>query len=554
MRHLAYSLIVLGLISGCGTQSGITPPVSTDPAASAAAAVERARTELELGDPEAALATLDTIRPPLPDELNSEVFAVRADALFALGRTVDAVRLLVEREVWLNTSAAIIANQQQIWDGLALPLSRTAAGIATGDEIVDGWLALIPLTRISEDDPAYLAGVIDWRQNFVNHPAVFGILAPRPVGPGDGSVRPGQIALLLPLSGTTPDLKSRIRAILDGFVAALLSVDDERPPEIRVYDTNQLGPVESYREAQLDGADFIVGPVFPAAVDQVISVSGFIPTLTLNVSTATQPTTNNVFQYALSSNDEIAAIVARAIAAGHETAVVLRADNERGARLTSNFRSEFEARGGRVVGVSAYGRVAEQQSAPVEDLLSISASEARYNRLRSNLNMPSLEFEPRRRSDIDMIFLQADPATGPQDARLLNPLLRRLDAADIPTYATPDIYNPARSAPEPDLDGLIFPDLPFLVAPIGDAANAAEALSQYSTDDTQRNLRYFAFGFDAYRLAEALYAADNSAWPLAGATGELVVGDNGIIQRVLPMARFSNGEPGAAGPALQFDQ
>jgi outer membrane PBP1 activator LpoA protein len=132
---------------------------------------------------------------------------------------------------------------------------------------------------------------------------------------------------------------------------------------------------------------------------------------------------------------------------------------------------------------------------------------------------------------------------------LLVPLLAGNDAADIPTYATSEVYDPARSGGNTDLDGLIFPDLPLLLNPAGDARIAATMLTEFTSDSAEQYLRLFAFGFDAYNLAIGLYAGTTN-WPMAGATGELYVDGTGRIRRILPFAEFRGGRPQATEPAI----
>ena len=129
------------------------------------------------------------------------------------------------------------------------------------------------------------------------------------------------------------------------------------------------------------------------------------------------------------------------------------------------------------------------------------------------------------------------------------PLLAGKGAGDIPVYATSDLYDPARTASDPDLDGVEFPELPMLIDPVGEARTAADLLAGYSSASASQFKRLFAFGFDAYLLAQAIYAGDAASWPIAGATGELYIGENGRIRRILPFAEFSDGRPRTAAPA-----
>ena len=506
--------------------------------------LELARAEIGLGNAEGALLTLGTIPAPRSDDLESGLAAVRAEALFALGRTVEAVRLLVEREIWLDSAAEIVGNQERIWNGLERPESLAVVGTTTGDPIIDGWLALAPLTRQSGDAAQFRAGLIDWNRRFPGHPALAGILASRfAVSRGPGT-RAGRIAVLLPLTG---ELRVQGQAVLGGIFASLFEAGFADDTTIQVYDTAARSVIDSYQAAQIEGADFIIGPLVAGEVSQIQQQAGFLPTLALNVSSAELPAlTTNFFQYALSSDDEIEAIAARAIADGHTTAIGLHASDARGYRLMSNFRTAFEARGGRVVDSAAYVGEGRDLSARIDTLLNLSRSDQRFARLSQDLGR-AIEFEPRRRADIDLIFVQAAPPV----ARLLVPLLEGKDAGDIPTYATSELYDPARTAADPDLNGVLFPELPMLIDPVGEARTAADLLGEFSSPSASQFKRLFAFGFDAYLLAQAIYAGEAAAWPIAGATGELYLGENGRIRRVLPFAEFSGGRPRAAGPAIE---
>src|SRR5262245_57607160 len=81
-----------------------------------------ARLELAEGRPQAALDMLAALPQALPQQAQRDAAAVRGQALFRIGRPVDAVRVLVEREVWLEDADSVVANQRMIWDGFrALP-------------------------------------------------------------------------------------------------------------------------------------------------------------------------------------------------------------------------------------------------------------------------------------------------------------------------------------------------------------------------------------------------------------------------------------------------
>jgi hypothetical protein len=112
-----------------------------------------------------------------------------------------------------------------------------------------------------------------------------------------------------------------------------------------------------------------------------------------------------------------------------------------------------------------------------------------------------------------------------------------------------DVYDPTRPGSDPDLDGLIFPDLPLLVDPAGAGQSAASRLGEFTPQNAEQFKRLFAFGYDAYRLVDAL-SSTNPPWPISGATGELYLDDSGRIRRILPFAEFRDGRPEALTPTL----
>jgi outer membrane PBP1 activator LpoA protein len=488
---------------------------------------------LELGDkkPQAALDMLASVQQPTPVPTLSDAAAVRGQALFDLGRPADAVRALVDREVWLEDSASILANQRLIWDGLRQHPPPTPVA-PTGDRIVDGWLALAP---IATSNPADLRrSLLRWRETYTDHPAAGVLLADLLAGQRATGF-PTQIALLLPLSSPQ---RAAALAIRDGFVAAHLRNAGGDATSIRVYDTAQGGSQAQYLRAQLDGADFIVGPLLAADVEQVIAQAGFVPTLALNSSQTATTSLRSFYQFSLSPEDE-ARVIADAMAlGGAKTAVAFIPNSDRGRRTLATFRMEFESRGGRLIDSVGYDRGSQEFAQPIMSLLNITKSNQRERRLAANIGVP-IEFEPRRRQDIDAIFIAADDARA---GRLLAPQLRFHSAGDIPTFATSDIYDPGNVSGDNDLNGLIFADAPVLITPSAGADDLRHDLQAYWP---QRGgfTKLYGMGFDAYQLIGSLYNDARAGWPVRGMSGDLSLDSNGRIHRALPLAQFRNGKP-----------
>lgn len=492
------------------------------------------RVAVASGDPQGALGMLDEIRAPVSVAVSSEIARTRGLALFAVGRYRDAVTTFVEREIWLTDGDEILANQRLIWDNLGASTVAFERLPPSGDSIVDGWLALAPLARIVDDDAEFRRGLLEWRRSYIDHPAAGGLLADL-LSDQRAAGRPRQIALLLPLS--TPQ-RTQALAVQDGFLAAHLASGHRSESQIRVYDTGRQGATDAYLNAQLDGADFIVGPLLRQEVEEVMPQSGFVPTLALNFAQLDTPFLRSFYQFAQAPEDEARAIARHAIAAGHRTAIAIHESNDRGYRLLASFRNEFESLGGRLLDSAGYVRETVDFSAPIRSLLNISLSEQRHRRLQANLGKP-IGFEPRRRQDVDMIFLQADPRLG----RLLVPQLKYHEAGDIPTYATSEVYDPGDQTNDSDLDGVMFPDLPMLLEPDTASTSLTAELQTFWPQRARQLARYYGFGFDAYHLIGALYLPQPSDWPVAGMSGQLNVDEQGRIHRILPFGQFRRGRP-----------
>lgn len=495
-----------------------------------------ARIELGQDRPQSALATLALIQSPIGADLIPEMGAIKGEALFSLGRRSEAVGEFVAREIWLDSAEALLDNQYAIWDGLR-KVPAELQEPPTGDPIVDGWLALEPLARADDDPIAFRRALLDWRRVYVDHPAAGGLLADLLRQRRSSQAFPQQIALMLPLSG---EFRSFAVAIRDGFLAGHLESSRRRESRIRIYDTGFEDLQDAYLRAQLEGADFIVGPLLPQEVESVMAQSGFVPTLALNFSDKAPPFSGSFNQFALWPEDEARAVARRAFADGARTALALVASDPYGYRLLNSFRSEFESLGGRLLSFEGYNTESQDHSNQIESLLNISRSEQRHRRLQANLRVP-IEFESRRRQDVDMIFLGVNSA---QEGRQLMPQLRFNKAGDVPTYATQEIYEPALASPDNDLNGVIFADAPLLLDPNRSAARLRQELEAHWPDRVAQRIRYYGMGYDAFQLMQSLFAPDGGLWPMRGVSGDLSTDEYGRIHRSqLSFAQMRDGRP-----------
>ena len=318
----------------------------------------RARLELADRRPQAALDMLATCSNRSTCRCSSDAAAVRGQALFQLGRPVDAVRALVEREVWLERLRVDPRESTPDLGRAPSDIRRTAPLAPTGDQIVDGWLALAPIATSVRRTCA--ARCCAGAQTYTDHPAA-GSAARRAARGAARDRIADAIALLLPSSSPQRSSGARDTRRFHGGASARRRSGAALRTRLR-HGTG--GSQAAYLRAQLDGADFIVGPLLEARGRSGHTQAGFVPTLALNFAQR-RPFLRSFYQFALSPEDE-----ARAIAADGGSAA--RRPRSRSSRATTAaahdsrpFRTEFESRGGRLLDCAGYDRGSQEFSQPI---------------------------------------------------------------------------------------------------------------------------------------------------------------------------------------------
>lgn len=488
--------------------------------------------------PEAALAELNRIPQPVPRDSLTDVLALRARALFALNRPAAAIHTALDREAALRTQEDIRDNRRLIWEGLQRSAANNADfSVPPGStSVVAGWLDLGRAALVAARNPFNAQDDLSqWRSRYPNHPA--NSLLNEDVLPqlGVGLEYPPQIALVLPLSGRQQAAGISIR---DGFMAALLQQEITRRPAINIYDSAQMGALTAYRRAIADGAQFIVGPLTKDEVAAVASSQEVaVLTLALNQLTDESVPPPMMFQFALDPEEEARQVAQRVVTDGRMRGLVLLPNNDWGQRVFRAFDSELKTLGGTIAALRFYDPTARDYSQPIRSVLLIDESRARANALSAALGT-RFEFEPRRRGDVQFVFMGAQPVQG----RSLRPGLRFHLAQDLPVYATSDIFEPNVQANN-DLEGVMFPDMPWVISPDAVSTQLREALATHWPLRARGRGRLYAFGFDAYRLVPLLKAGRfGREHAIPGMTGLLSIDDNGRVHRELDWARVSNGK------------
>lgn len=493
------------------------------------------------GRPDDALNLLEPLsRQPLSQERRLRVEALHADAWFQKGDPIRAIDLYRQREAWLNSPAEIRQNRERLWAGLLVsrPQDLRAAVELTDDLEMRGWLTLGALaTSTGRQGIGWGNGVQRWQEQFTDHPAMK-LLETMDL-PAAGELGfPRQVALLLPLSGANANAG---KAVQNGFFGAYFSTVSElgNLQRVHVYDSAD-GATAAYQRAVNDGAEFVVGPLLRNNVTAIASGNLLpVPILTLNYLPDNLLAPPGLYQFALSPEDEAVSAAERALADGHRRALALVPRNDWGRRLLQSFGSAFQAGGGTLLEARDYEPDNQDFAFEIENLLLLSQSNQRYERLRANIGGP-LQYDPRRRQDAELIFMAATAPAG----RLLKSQLKFHYAGDLPIYSTSRIYAmDGRS--NSDLNGLMFADTPWIIAPQPWIAELPVLFDEYLP--AERSLgRLQALGYDAWQLIAALFNARGGleAMPeIDGATGRLYLDDNGRVHRRLAWARFERGQP-----------
>jgi outer membrane PBP1 activator LpoA protein len=375
-----------------------------------------------------------------------------------------------------------------------------------------------------------------WRQHYPSHPAgeqVLGLLLERSK---ELATRPGHIALLLPLSGR---YAAAGESILDGIFAAYYQDPMRHNIQLSVYDIGDRPAqvMNSYWQALADGAEFVIGPLDKGAVEMLAQQENLpLPTLALNY--AAPPANDNLYQFSLAPEDEAREVAERAWLEGYAQAAVLVPDSSLGQRLSEAFSLRWQELGGLIVSEGQYPPNQSDFSDPIKQLLNISDSEFRKRRVQQ-LMRTRVEFTPRRRQDIDFIFLAAFP----QQARLMRPQLKFHHAGELPILATSHLYSGVEDRDaDRDMDGILFCDMPWtLEAPSPQQQLRGRRELQLHSGQLQRLV---ALGIDAYQLVSLVPLLESHPYErYRGETGSLHIDQQHRILRQLLWARFERGQP-----------
>lgn len=492
-------------------------------------------------------------------------------------------------------SAQAEQNHEMIWQDLtSLPegqLEQAAAKYSNNLQFSQ-WLQLAAIAKHPEYTlDEHVIAINQWQQKNLAHPANNPLPANLKALEDAAENQPQHVALLLPLSGK---LARTSQAIRDGFMAAFYKDKNKgaKVPQISLINTAQMSIERALIEAEMAGADTVIGPLSKKHIGQLMMMDSTpMPVLALNYAPRPKPQlitpaveqpvtssadqdiaapqldengqviiktepveftpipldednytsvpekTDNLFQFGLAAEDEARMVALKAYQDGHRRALVFLPENAWGQRISTAFINTWQELGGEIAEQRFYPKKVKDYNPDIKAVLNVDDSQQRFKTIRRMVR-GKVEYEPRRRQDADFIFLVALP----KQARQIKPTLAFNFAGKMPVYATSHVFSgKINRQKDRDLNGIIYAETPWLLL----KPELKKSIEKQQPQAKGGYSRLYALGVDAFRLYPRLQLLN--AFPqsqIPGVTGDLVMSNQGRVQRRMLFAQFRSGKPG----------
>jgi outer membrane PBP1 activator LpoA protein len=516
-------------------------PMNLDATQRTRANLSEARLALWNDDPYRAMTLLPEDLEGRPAPLARRILETRIRVLAYMEDWLALTLAHIHLERWQDDPQGIEANRMALWNSL-LGLNQDQLGeleLRAPDSTSAGWLGLARVARSTAPRPAALeTSLEDWMLRYPVHPGTREFLPMLRQQWADLGRYPERIAVLLPMTGR---LGTVSMAIYEGMMASYYRLPVEDRPSLRVYDSGEQAEAAwtLYHQAVQDGATLVVGPLDRRAVE-LFARSDYLPVpmLALNQVPSVEPPPAGLYQFGLNPEDEARQVAEHAAIEGHLHALVLAPRNELGERLSASFAARFQELGGMTLATQFYAPQATDYANSITQGLGVGESQGRHRQLQ-NILRQNVGFEPRRRQDLDMVFMVGSP----REARLLAPQLRYHRAGDLPILSTSHAYSgQPDSQADADLDGVILADIPWLLDVPVEGAPLRASLTQALSPGSRQLPRLVAMGYDAFQLVPLLeHLHQRPGERLPGLTGNLYLDTEGRIHRHLHWASFRQG-------------
>lgn len=503
-------------------------------------AESRARAALDKNQPDEALRLLDTPADtrftPSPEQ-SLQFGTLRAEAYRLLNNPQREAIELINLSSTQQDPETLQQLHNLTWQALQKLSAEalTRLSLQTGNTYYEqGWFELALIHKQASGLDALNRAQSEWNTLWSSHPAL-NIPPATTTSVSADTITTGHVLVLLPLQG---DLARAGTAIKEGIMTAHYNAlnGGRAVAKLSFVDSTVVDTPEklaSVIAAQQPGV--VIGPLEKEYVSQLnMAPAQAVPVLALNYDLDSQ--LSQIYQFGLANEDEARQVAERAWQDGKRSILILSADTAWGARIQDAFRDTFTQLGGRIADSKLFGSQ-ENFSREVSSLVATDKSQARAKQIFA-LSSQKIQFEERRRKDVDAVFLAALPA----DARQLKPILAFHYAGDLPIYATSHLFSgTADDKLDRDLNGIRFVDTPWALAT---ASDNKRAILQQRLDADTRFGRLYALGIDAYRLYPYLHQLEaNPGSAVQGETGALSITGQKRVYRTLQWAQFREGIP-----------
>lgn len=368
------------------------------------------------------------------------------------------------------------------------------------------------------------------------------------------SPRP-RTAVLIPLTGNFSIYGNAIR---DGYVAGYFRETEGKSSSASLdfFDSNTEDIVTLYNDLA-ERYDLIVGPLAKERVQAIVDFGDIkVPTLMLNTQD-NNPSHPLLYYFGFDLSQEGAEAARFMYESGYRKPLLLLPKTTSSTEIVDNFNEVWNAHAQQLPtegeslipalfeGVTRSNddddeseqtqephqqpiigdlTVASQYSNEIAAALHITASESRARAISRALG-ESLEFEPRRRRDIDSIFINASPT----QARQIKPLVEFHYGEDLTIFTTSRALMGRQLDQNEDLVGAYIELPPWILY---DTATSDIIKGFAPTEPLLQNL--FALGVDSYSLGSRLnYLTVVRNAKASGETGQLSIRANNEISRRL---------------------
>ncbi|RMH40305.1 MAG: hypothetical protein D6694_10155 [Gammaproteobacteria bacterium] len=486
------------------------------------------------GDFNGALALFSKISPVGDDDIRlfhlwrARAYQLSGNYLEAARERIVLMSLLPEARKQDNADAIWYLLSQISPDYLALFAQSTDPNTP-----LYGWLQLATLRAQYKGRPVELLRALKtWQARFADHQANQWL--PRELASIQKATlyAPKTIAILLPETGPLAPSATIIRK---GIETAYLLERGARP-RLLFFDSQTKDLKALHEQLLAQSVDFVIGPLDKARVAQWLALTT-IPTLALNRVDEKISSAEHTYQFGLPIEDEARQIANRMRQNGFRHVATLVPDTGLGQRAFDSFRKQFlQDKDNRIVSQKIYipGR---EYTNTVKSLLGIDQSEKRRKEVERWIGH-EVEFIPRRRQDLEALFVHATPMEG----RRIKPLLDYYFAFDLPIYSDSKIFGgKMNDRLDKDLLRVEFVDMPWLLqkhpAELSAILEQLKSIWPFAYSGGQGRL--FAYGMDALRIIPQLGVLE--AFPkqyFSGVVGRLYMDQNTLV-REMPWAKFT---------------